>query len=113
MAVSRADLASYERDLSAIEDAAEAAALRAYDAMRASDLAASVAEVREGVIEIVDGVLASYGDAACERAAELYESSTGRAAELPEVDEGTGRAIERQARFSVGEIVPDGDREDI
>lgn len=111
--LSRDDLVAYDRDLGDIEGRAEEAAMRAYDAMRASDLNASVAEVREGVKDIVDGTLSSYGDTACERACELYEVLGGKTAEIPEVDDETRSAIDRQARFYVGVIVQDGDREDI
>lgn len=113
MLISRAELDSYDRDLAALEDAAEAAAVRAYDAMRAADPGASVAEVRDGVIDVVEGALASYGDAAAERACMFYEGIVGKPADMPEIDDATHEAIDRQARFAVGAIVPEDDREDI
>lgn len=98
-------------------DEAARVAMEAYDAMRAADPGASVADVREGIIGIVESVVGSYGDAAGELAAERYDEMAADSgasvpdASISEEDDAMAEAIDRRARYIVGALVPD--REDI
>lgn len=91
--------------------------MEAYDAMRMADPNASVADVREGIIGIVESVVGTYGDAAGELAAERYDAmAADSGADVPdalisEEDDAMAEAIDRRARYIVGALVPD--REDI
>lgn len=98
-------------------DEAARVAMDAYDAMRRADPGASVADVREGCIAIVESVATSYGAAAGELAAELYDALAADAevgvpeALVPDVDGTTLEVIDRTVRYDVGVLVPE--REDI
>lgn len=115
--VSKRELEAYDERLTAIADAAGEAAMRAYDALRAQNLTADVAEVRESAIELIMAVLDSYGDMACEEAAQFYDGlaeksgAKVRPAELPEVQDDMRAAVRKQVRYAVGVLVDD--REDM
>ena len=117
MLYSKREQDRYNEQLDAISEAAGEAAVRAYDAMRKADPNASVADIREACIYIVESVLGTYGDMAAETAAQLYDEMAEASgekvppAEIPPVDDETYRIIDRQIRFNVG--VLDDDREDI
>ena len=108
---------SYNDDVNEVADAAAELAMRAYDEMRRRSPLASVAEVREGCIAIVESVVTSHGAAAGELAAEMYDalaeasSADVDEAMVPDVDDTTLDVIDATVRFAVGELVPD--REDI
>ena len=96
---------------------ASEAAMASYDLMRSGDPLASVADVRDGCIAIVDAVVASYGAAAGLLAAEMYdELAAESSAEIPDavvsdMDDATFEVIDRSVRFDVGVLA--SDREDI
>lgn len=111
---------AYDARVDAVADAAGEAAVRAFDALRARSLNASVAEVREQVILVVESTLSVYGAAAAEVAAELYDDMADQAgsnvpaAELAEAGDDAAEAIGRWARFAVRELADlDREREDI
>ena len=107
----------YSDEVNAVADAAAETAMAAYDEMRGRDPLASVAEVREACIAIVEFVATSYGAAAGELAAEMYdELAAGSDADVPEalvpdLDDATIEVIDRSVRYDVGALVPE--REDI
>lgn len=115
--VSSARMDRYSDEVNAVADAAAEIAMRAYDEMRRRDPLASVAEVREGCIAIVESVVTSHGAAAGELAAEMYDalaeasSADVDEAMVPDLDETTLDVINATVRYGVGELVPD--REDI
>lgn len=117
MRIARASLDTYSSELNAVADEAERVAMAAYDEMRRADPNADVADIREGVKEIVESVAASYGQAAGELACELYDELAGAAgAGVPEAvpseeDGEMAEAIDSRARYVVGALVPE--REDI
>lgn len=107
----------YSDEVNEVADAAAEIAMRAYDEMRRRDPLASVAEVREGCIAIVESVVTSHGAAAGELAAEMYDALAEASSDdvdeamVPDVDETTLDVINATVRYGVGELVPD--REDI
>lgn len=117
MIVSRAAMDEYTADVNAVADEAAQVAMAAYDEMRKADLNASVADIREELISIIESMVASYGGASSEIAAEVYDALAESAgadiepAELDEEDEEMRAAIERWARYIVGDLVQE--REDI
>lgn len=117
MRVSSARMGAYSDEVNEVADAAAEIAMRAYDEMRRRDPLASVAEVREGCIAIVESVVTSHGAAAGELAAEMYDALAGASsadvdeAIVPDVDETTLDVIDATVRYAVGELAPD--REDI
>lgn len=117
MLYSKRDQQIYSDRIDAISEAAGEAAARAYDAMRKADPNASVADIREACIYIVESALDAYGDMAAETAAQLYDAMAEASdekvppAEIPPVGDEVHRIIERQIRFNVG--VLDDEREDI
>lgn len=117
MRVTRAAMDEYTAEVNAVASEAARVAMAAYDEMRRSNLNASVADVREEVIGIVESMVASYGGASSEIAAEVYDAlaeSAGadvESAELDEEDEAMRAAIEKRARYIVGDLVQE--REDI
>lgn len=117
MIVTRAAMDEYTAEVNAVSNEAAQVAMEAYDEMRRSNLNASVAEVREGVIGIVGSMVASYGGASSEIAAEVYDALAESAgadvepAELDEEDEAMRAAIDKRARYIVGDLVQE--REDI
>lgn len=117
MRVSSARMDRYSDEVNEVADAAAEIATRAYDEMRRRDPLASVAEVREGCIAIVESVVTSHGAAAGELAAEMYDALAGASsadvdeAMVPDVDDTTLDVIDATVRYAVGELVPD--REDI
>lgn len=117
MRIAEARLDTYSSELNAIADEAERVAMAAYDAMRKADSNASIADIREGIKEIVESVVASYGQAAGDLACELYEELADAAgADVPgaapsEEDDEMADAIDSRARYVVGSLIPE--REDI
>lgn len=117
MRVSSSRMDAYSDEVNEVADAAAEIAMRAYDEMRRRNPLASVAEVREGCIAIVESVVTSHGAAAGELAAELYDALAGASsadvddAMVPDVDDTTLDVIDATVRYAVGELVPD--REDI
>ena len=115
--VSSARMDAYSDEVNEVAETAAELAMRAYDEMRRRNPLASVAEVREGCIAIVESVVTSYGAAAGELAAEMYDALAGASsadvdeAVVPDVDETTLDVIDATVRYDVGELVPD--REDI
>ena len=90
MIVTRAAMDEYTAEVNAISEEAAQVAMAAYDEMRRSNPNASVAEVREGIIGIVESMVASYGGASSEIAAEVYDAlaeSAGADIEPAELDE--------------------------
>lgn len=117
MIVTRAAMDEYTAEVNAISDEAAQVAMTAYDDMRRSNLNASVAEIRDDIIGIVESMVASYGGASSEIAAEVYDALAESAgvdvepAELDEEDEAMRAAIDKRARYIVGDLVQE--REDI
>lgn len=117
MIVSKELLDEYTKEVNDVSAEAANVAMAAYDSMRASNLNASVEEIREGIIGIVESMVASYGGASSEIAAEVYDALASEAgadvdpAELDEEDEDVRAAIENRARYMVGVLVQE--REDI
>lgn len=117
MIVTRSAMDEYTAEVNAVSEEAAQVAMAAYDEMRRSNLNASVAEIRDGVIGIVESMVASYGGASSEIAAEVYDALAESAgadvepAELDEEDEAMQAAIEKRARYIVGDLVQE--REDI
>ena len=117
MIVSRAAMDEYTAEVNAVADEAALVAMDAYDEMRKADLNASVADIREGIVGIVESMVASYGGASSEIAAEVYDALAESAgddvgpAELDEEDEAMQAAIDKRARYIVGDLVRE--REDI
>lgn len=117
MLVPSARMERYSDEVNAVATAAAEAAMAAYDELRRRDPLASVADVREGLIAIVESVATSYGAAAGELAAELYDVLAADAAAgvpealVPDVDGTTLEVIDRTVRYDVGVLVPE--REDI
>lgn len=117
MRVTRAAMDEYTAEVNAVASEAAKVAMAAYDEMRKASLNASVSEIREGIIGIIESMVASYGGASSEIAAEVYDAlaeSAGadvESAELDEEDEEMRAAIERRARYIVGDLVQE--REDI
>lgn len=117
MLVSSALMDRYSDEVNAVADAAAELAMRAYDEMRRQGPLASVAEVREGCVAIVERVVTSHGAAAGELAAEMYDAlaEAGGAgvaeAVVPDLDKATLEVIDATVRYDVGKLVPD--REDI
>ena len=117
MIVSRAAMDEYSAEVSAVADEAAQVAMAAYDEMRKTSLNASVAEIREDIVGIVESMVASYGGASSEIAAEVYDAlaESSRAdvgpAELDEEDDAMRVAIEKRARYIVCDLVQE--REDI
>lgn len=115
--LSRTRLDDYDEQLTKIADTAGKRAEAEYLAWHAQNLNADVAEIRNHIIELIDGVLDSYGDAACELSARLYDEQAEKAgadvspADLPEVSDEMKQAIERRAHYVVGQLVDE--REDI
>lgn len=119
MKVGAKALDRYGERLDAVAEKAGEAAARMYDAMRARNPNTSVEEVREELVSIVESVLASYGDMACEVAADEYDAMARESgaklprAELPEIDDEAMSAIEGRIRYIVGDLAHDGERYDI
>ena len=117
MIVTRATMDEYTAEVNAVSEEAAQIAMAAYDEMRRSNLNASVAEIREGIIGVVESMVASYGGASSEIAAEVYDALAESAgadvepAELDEEDEAMRAAIDKRARYIVGDLVQE--REDI
>lgn len=117
MLFSASEQRRYDDQLDAIANAAGEAAVRAFDAMMEADPNATVADIREACIYIVESVLDVYGNMAAETAAQLYdamaEASGAKVAPaiIPEVDEETYRIIEKQMRYNVGVFV-EGDSDE-
>lgn len=117
MRIAAARLERYSDEINTIADEAEEVAMAAYDAMREADLNASIADIREGIKYIVEGVVGSYGAVAGELACELYEELAEAAgADVPdavsaEEDDEMAAAIDSRARYIVGALIPE--REDI
>lgn len=117
MIVSRTAMDEYTAEVNSVAEESARVAMAAYDEMRKANLNASVADIREGVIGIVESMVASYGGASSEIAAEVYDAlaeSVGadvEPAELDEEDEAMRAAIEKRARYIVGDLVQE--REDI
>lgn len=117
MLVSSARMERYSDEVNAVADAAAEAAMAAYDELRRRNPLSSVADVREGCIAIVESVTTSYGAAAGELAAELYDALAADAAAgvpealVPDVDGTTLEVIDRTVRYDVGVFAPE--REDI
>ena len=117
MIVTRSAMDEYTAEVNAVADEAAQVAMAAYDEMRKADLNASVADIREGIISIIESMVASYGGASSEIAAEVYDAlaeSSGadlEPAELDEEDEAMQAAIDKRARYIVGDLVQE--REDI
>ena len=119
MRLTARDLADYDKKLGQVARAAGESAVWAYDAMRAANLNASVADVRESVIDLVESLASKYGDAASEVAATLYDSmaegagAAVRPAELADESQDERLAIDRRVRYLVRELAEPADREDI
>ena len=117
MIVTRSAMDEYTAEVNAVASEAAQVAMDAYDEMRKANLNASVAEIRDGVIGIVESMVASYGGASSEIAAEVYDALAESAgadvgpAELDEEDDAMRAAIEKRARYIVGDLVQE--REDI
>lgn len=117
MRVSSARMDAYSDEVNEVAEMAAELAMRAYDEMRRRNPLASVAEVREGCIAIVESVVTSYGAAAGELAAEMYDALAGASgatvdeAIVSDVDDTTLDVINAAVRYDVGELAPD--REDI
>lgn len=110
-------LGRYGDAVDRVAEAAGEAAAGALGRMRAESPGASVAEVREAAIAVVGAARASYGEAAGELAATLYDQLAFEAgadvppAAIADADEEDLAAVERRVRYLVGALVPD--REDI
>lgn len=117
MIVTRSAMDEYTAEVNAISEEAAQVAMDAYDEMRKANLNASVAEIRDDIVGIVESMVASYGGASSEIAAEVYDVLAESAgadvgpAELDEEDDAMRSAIERRARYIVGDLVQE--REDI
>ena len=117
MRVPRDQMERYSDDVNAIADAAAEAAMAAYDEMLRRYPLEPVADVREGLIAVVESVATSYGAAAGELAAELYDAlAVGAGAGVPEalvpdIGETALEVIDRKVRYYVDALVPE--REDI
>ena len=117
MIVTRSAMDEYTAEVNAVSEEAAQVAMAAYDEMRRSNLNASVAEIRDDIVGIVESMVASYGVASSEIAAEVYDALAESAgadvepAELEEEDDAMRAAIEKRARYIVGDLVQE--REDI
>ena len=117
MIVTRSAMDEYTAEVNAVASEAARVAMAAYDEMRKADLNASVADIREGIISIIESMVASCGGASSEIAAGVYDAlaeSSGadlEPAELDEEDDAMQAAIEKRARYIVGDLVQE--REDI
>lgn len=117
MIVTRSAMDEYTAEVNAVASEAAQVAMDAYDEMRKANLNASVAEIREGIVGIMESMVASYGGASSEIAAEVYDALAESAgadvgpAELDEEDDAMRAAIEKRARYIVGDLVQE--REDI
>lgn len=116
MQISKAELAEYNRRVDAIADKSAAMAAAAYDEFRAKKPTASVAEVREGIIQILEAADSAYGGAVSAVAAQFMEefaAVNGKKIDviLPEDSEVAARAIRNKAHYIVSKLAPD--REDI
>lgn len=116
-ALPRDRLDAYGEGIDALARAASEAAMAAYDEMRRRDVSASVAEVRESAIGIVEAASERYGSASGELAARLYDEMAAAAgasvepASIPDEDEAAPESTDRQIRYAVGALVDE--REDI
>lgn len=117
MIVTKSVMDGYSAEVNAVSDEAAQAAMDAYDRMREADIDASAADIRDGIIDIVESIVASYGGAVSEISAEVYDALAEASgadvepAELDEEDDAMRAAIERRARYIVGDLVQE--REDI
>lgn len=117
MRVSSARMDAYSDEVNEVAEIAAEAAMHSYDEMRRRDPMASVADVRDGCIAIVESVVSSYGAAAGELAAEMYDAlakASGSGVDeavVPDMDETTLEVIDRAVRYDVSALV--SEREDI
>lgn len=119
MMLTARDLAGYDESLERVATAAGESAERAYDAMRAANLNATVADVRESLIDLIESIASRYGDAASEVAASLYDAMAKGAganvgpAELADEPQDGGSTIDRRVRYLVRELAETPGRDDI
>lgn len=112
--ISKAEIEAYDRQLAAAEHKAQESAIKAYDAWRAENLNASVAEIREEMKSIVLAETDAYGSAAGEYAARFYDqccaSSNAKLdpAAIPDIGKDTESAIDHRCRWIAG-LVADQD----
>lgn len=117
MIVSSELLNKYSSEVNEIAEIASESAMAAYRNMRLNYPNASVSEVRESSISIVESVLASCGAGSGELAAELYDSLASDngtdvpSAIIPDINDQTLEIIDREIRYAVRDLIDD--REDI
>lgn len=113
--ISRKMIEAYDSALSQTELKAQKSAEAAFDAWRAKNLHASIAEIREEMKAIVLAELDSYGNAACELGARFYDqcvensSASLDPASIPDVTDETRDAIDRKCRWIAGLIADEDD----
>lgn len=109
MALSRQALSDYDATLSRMERAAADYVRRRVDAYMASYPEASVAEVRDFAIGVVDDAVGAYGDAASTAAADLYdELAEASPKTLPTAAVDTSDVsgyVDKEVRYQAGKLV--------
>ena len=111
--ISRKMIEAYDSALSQTELKAQKSAEAAFDAWRAQNLHASIADIREEMKAIVLAELDSYGNAACELGARFYDQCVSSAnldpASIPDVGDDTEEAIDRKCRWIAGLIADENE----
>lgn len=113
MQITRKEINDYNARLDAIADMAADMAANAYDAWRKENPTASVAEIRNAVIEITTAADAAFGGAVCTVAGQLCDeiaATKGKTVTMV-MAETDNSLVEQWARRIVAPLVPD--REDI
>lgn len=109
MALSRRALSDYDSSLSQVEKAAADYVRRRVDAYLASYPGASVADVREFAVEVVNDAVGAYGDAASTAAADLYDELAEASPEtLPAATVDTSDVsgyVDKEVRYQAGKLV--------
>ncbi|WP_307739007.1 hypothetical protein [uncultured Parolsenella sp.] len=109
MALSRQALSDYDATLSRMERAAADYVRRRVDAYMASYPEASVADVRDFAIGVIDDAVGAYGDAASTAAADLYdELAEASPKTLPTAAVDTSDVsgyVDKEVRYQAGKLV--------
>lgn len=109
MALSRQALSDYDATLSKVERAAADYVRRRVDAYMASYPDASVADVRDFAIGVINDAVGVYGDAASTAAADLYDELAEASPEtLPTATVDTSDVsgyVDREVRYQAGKLV--------
>lgn len=113
--ISRKMIEAYDSALSQTELKAQKSAGAAFDAWRAQNLNASIADIREEMKDIVLAELDSYGNAACELGARFYDQCVEESsanldpASIPDVGDDTEEAIDRKCRWIAGLVADENE----